>query len=87
MSLSTWRAFAFLLVLALIFLAAWGGHLLHADHITQHQRGFSGCDAGWKACRLALDPTKPATEDEDASDDEGPCGTGWHACYDAIAEK
>lgn len=86
MSLSTWRAFAFVLILALIVLAAWGGHLLTADHFA-HQRGFSGCDAGWKACRLALDPTKPATDSEDATDDPGPCGMGWNACWDANAEE
>lgn len=85
MSLSTWRALAVLLALALVALGAVGGRVLHADHFATHQRGFSGCDAGWKACRI--ESKLPATDDYDPADDESLCGAIWLACWQANAEK
>lgn len=85
MSLSTWRALALLLAVLLFGLGLWGGQALHDDHFATHQRGFSGCDAGWKACRI--ESKLPATDEYDPADDESVCGAFWVACYDANAEQ
>ena len=62
-------------------------HVLHADHFATKQRGFSGCDAGWMACRKTMGRPVFEGNPEDAADDPSECGDGWNACYEAIAEK
>jgi hypothetical protein len=36
---------------------------------------------GWDGCEFNGEP------DEDASEDDGPCGVGWNACYSTVVEN